>query len=74
MSRLKKQPPPEEKLRVIQTLYMQVYNDSRSLIPLSVELFHILGSILEGVAPKDLPLELIDRETLLTELSLNGDT
>ena len=74
MSRLKNNPPPAEKLRVIQTLYMQVYNDERSLIPLSVELFHTLGAILEGVPPHKLELHQIDKEELLRELAFNGET
>ena len=40
--------PDTEKLRLIRALYIMVYNDSTSLVPQSVELFHLLGDILEG--------------------------
>jgi hypothetical protein len=73
MSRIKNNPPPAEKLHTIQVLYMMVYNDDRSLIPLATELFHTLGAILEGVPPRNLDLQLIDKEALLQELTFNGD-
>jgi hypothetical protein len=59
----------EEKLRTIRILYMQVYNDERSLIPLAVELFHTLGSILEGERPENFILHQIDRAKFLSELN-----
>lgn len=58
-----------QKLHVIRTLYFQVYNDDRDLTPLSIELFHILGEILEGTPPGELSLRKISRGTLLRELS-----
>ena len=60
---------PEEKLKSIRALYMLVYNDERSMVPLAVELFHTLGEILEGVPPEDLDLHLIDKDAPLKELS-----
>lgn len=63
----------EEKLRIIRALYMLVYNDPISVIPLAVELFHTLGYILEGVAPEELELYQIDKQKLLREL-VQADT
>ena len=60
---------PEEKLRTLRALYMLVYNDERSLVPLATELFHTVGEILEGVPPEDLDLHLIDKKALLQELT-----
>jgi len=65
--------PPEQQLRTIRALYMIVYNDARSLQPLSVELFHTLGEVLEGVPPEELDLTLIDKEKLLDELEYDSD-
>ena len=62
-------PSDGEKLRVIRTLYMLVYNDPSSVIPLAVELFHTLGNILEGVPPEELELHQINRQKLLQELA-----
>lgn len=61
----------EEKLKSLRALYMLVYNDERSMVPLAVELFHAVGEILEGIPPEDLDLHLIDKEALLKELSSN---
>lgn len=58
----------EEKLRLIRALYVLVYNDPASIIPLAVELFHTLGHILEGVSPEELELYAIDKQRLLREL------
>lgn len=63
---------PEEKLRTLRALYMLVYNEERSVVPLSVELFHTIGEILEGVPPEDLDLHLIDKAALLKELASNN--
>ena len=71
-NRLKKNKPngkDTQKLNLLRSLYFIVYNDDRDLHPLSIELFHILGEILEGVSPNDLSLRQINRETLLRELS-----
>ena len=57
------------KLDVFRTLYYMVYNDDRDLMPLSIELFHVLGEILEGTPPTELSLHRIDKETLLRELA-----
>ena len=57
------------KLNTFRTLYYMVYNDDRDLTPLSIELFHVLGEILEGTPPSQLSLHRIDKELLLLELA-----
>ena len=57
-----------EKLRAIRALFVVVYNDSKSLIPQSIELFHTLGSILEGQPVECLELHHIDKAALLHEM------
>lgn len=52
----------EEKLRAIRALYIVTYNDSRSIIPLAVELWHLLGDVLEGTPLSELNLRVINRE------------
>ena len=59
----------EQKLRTLRALYFVVYNNDESLFPQSVELFHTLGEILEGVPPEELSLRCIDKQALLCELS-----
>lgn len=58
----------EEKVRVLRALYIMVYNAEESLIPYSVELFHTLGDILEGIPPEELDLHRIDKQKFLHEL------
>lgn len=60
-----------DKIRMLRILYMMVYNAEDSLIPMSVELFHVLGDILEGVTPEDIPLHRVNKETFLRELAEN---
>ncbi len=64
-SRLRNATSSEEKLRAVRALYIMVYNSDKSLIPLTTELFHTLGSILEGTKPEDLTLTQIDKQMLL---------
>lgn len=66
----KKNGKDTRKLNMLRSLYFIVYNDERDLRPLSVELFHVLGEILEGVSPNELSLHQINRETLLRELAM----
>lgn len=58
------------KLNMLRTLYFLVYNDERDLSPLSIELFHVIGEILEGRPPSKLNLHQIDRDELVRELSV----
>lgn len=58
----------EEKVRMLRTLYILLYNGEESIIPLSVELFHVLGEILEGIPAEELELIRIDRAAFLEEL------
>lgn len=58
------------KLNMLRTLYFLVYNDERDLSPLSIELFHVIGEILEGKPPSKLSLYQISREELIQELSV----
>ena len=69
MPRAKHLPTGEEKLKRIRTLYMLVYNDEKSLVPLAIELFHALGEILEGTEPTNLTLNRINKHNFLHELS-----
>lgn len=64
-SRLRNATTPEEKLKAVRALYIMVYNSDKSLIPLTTELFHTLGSILEGVKPEELNLTRINKQVLL---------
>lgn len=62
-----------QKLDIFRTLYFLVYNDDRDLAPLSIELFHVLGEILEGIPPSELSLHQISKEILLRELATTRD-
>jgi len=68
-SRLRDSTSSEEKLKAIRALYMIVYNSDESLIPLTTELFHTLGAILEGVKPSDLPLSRVSKRVLLDTIN-----
>jgi len=68
-SRLCNTTSPEEKLKAIRALYIIVFNSDESLIPLTTELFHTLGSILEGVEPSELSLNRVDKNVLLKTIS-----
>lgn len=68
-SRLCNATSPEEKLKAIRALYIIVFNSDESLIPLTTELFHTLGSILEGVEPQDLTLNRVDKSVLLATIN-----
>ena len=61
-TRLRHATSPEEKLKAIRALYIMVYNSDESLIPLTTELFHTLGSILEGIAPNELTLAQLNKQ------------
>jgi hypothetical protein len=50
---------------------MMVYNAEDSLIPMSVELFHVMGDVLEGIPPEDLSLHRVNKDTFLRELAEN---
>jgi hypothetical protein len=63
--RLRDATSPEDKLRIIRALYIMVFNSDESLIPLTTELFHTLGEILEGIEPDSLSLNRIDKRTLI---------
>lgn len=65
--------PEEEKLRLIRALYITVYNSKDSLAPQAVELFHVLGAILEGASVADLLLYRIDGEFKRTVLELDPE-
>ena len=57
-----------DKLRVIRALYILAYTSEKSLVPIAVELFHLLGDILEGTPIGELELHSIDRKELLLTL------
>jgi hypothetical protein len=46
-----------------------VFNAEESLIPLTTELFHVMGEILEGTAAEQLGLNRIDKQKFLRELA-----
>lgn len=58
----------EDKLKRIRSLYMIVYNADTPLQPLAVELFHVIGEILEGVTPEEVEMFRIDKNKFLREL------
>jgi len=70
-TRLRPTTSDADKIRMLRTLYMLIYNDEASLIPLAVELFHVIGDVLEGVPPEDLHLHRVNKETFLRELAEN---
>lgn len=70
-SKLRPTTSDADKLRMLRTLYMMVYNAEDSLIPMSVELFHVLGDVLEGIPPEDLQLHRVSKDTFLRELAEN---
>jgi len=57
-----------EKVRMLRTLYVMLYNGEESIIPLATELFHAVGEILEGVPAEELDLVRIDKSVFLQEL------
>ena len=59
----------DEKLRSIRALYTIVYNAETPLQPIAVELFHLIGEILEGTPPGELDMHRIDKRTFLKELA-----
>ena len=60
-------------LRAIRALYIVVYNDERSLLPQAVELFHTIGSLLEGTSMQYIDCHVIDKEAVLRELKEQGE-
>ena len=68
-SRLCNSTTSEEKLQAIRALYIMVFNSDESLIPLTTELFHALGSILEGVPPCELSLSRVDKSVFLETIN-----
>lgn len=58
-----------EKLRILRALYIMIYNAEESLIPLTTELFHVIGEILEGTPAEQLGLNRIDKQKFLRELA-----
>ena len=67
-SRIRNITSPEEKLKAIRALYIMVYNSDQSLIPLTTELFHTLGDILEGIKPEELNLTQLNKNALLATI------
>lgn len=72
MTKLRKIPTDEAKLASISALYMLVFNSEESLVPLSLELYHLLGEILGNTLPKNLQMHRINKGSFLRELSLDG--
>lgn len=58
-----------EKVRMLRALYIMIFNAEESLIPLTTELFHVMGEILEGSAAEQLDLNRIDKQKFLRELA-----
>ena len=54
-----------EKLRMIRALYIVVYNSEQSLLPMSTELFHTVGDILEGSSMDDLELHHVKKHRVI---------
>jgi len=53
------------KLNNIRSLYMGVYNSPDSLGPLAIELFHILGEVLEGKELKNIVMHHVPKQKVL---------
>lgn len=62
-----------EVVQKVRALYQVVYNSEDSLIPLAVELFHALGSILEGTPMRHIDFRLVDKDSILRELKEQGE-
>jgi len=54
-----------EKIRILRTLYILVYNSDVSIFLLVTELFHTLGDILEGIPVDELEFKRIDQKLFL---------
>jgi len=54
-----------EKVRILRTLYILVYNSDVSIFPIVTELFHSLGDILEGIPAEELDFKRVNRELFL---------
>jgi hypothetical protein len=54
-----------EKLRMIRALYVVVYNSENSLLPMSTELFHTIGAILEGATLDELELHNVPKHRVV---------
>jgi hypothetical protein len=63
----------KDAIKKIRALFIVVYNDERSLLPQAVELFHVIGSILEGTPLRHIDCHVIDKEAVLRELKEQGD-
>lgn len=72
MTKLRKIPSDEAKLESISALYMLVFNSEESLVPLSLELYHLLGEILGNTLPKNLQMHRVNKSAFLRELSLDN--
>lgn len=55
----------EDKLRILRALYIVAYTSEDSLVPIAVELFHLLGAVLEGTHAEDLEINSIDTSLFL---------
>ena len=53
---------------MLRALYILLYNGEESIIPLSVELFHVIGEILEGIPAEELELIRVNKAAFLEEL------
>ena len=63
----------KDAIKAIRALYITVYNDEKSLLPQAVELFHVIGSILEGTPMKHIDCNIIDKDSVLRELKEQGE-
>ena len=55
------------KQKAITALHITAYSSTIPVEQVSVEFFYAMGSLLEGVAPKDLQLHMISKEAFLQE-------
>mgnify|MGYP006893625587 CR=1 FL=1 len=56
-----------DKLKAVRALHIVAYNSDHPIEKVAVELFYVLGDVLEGQGVKDLALHRISKEEVLRE-------
>lgn len=56
-----------DKLKAVRALHIVAYNSDHPIEKVAVELFYVLGDVLEGQGVKDLTLHRISKEEVLRE-------
>lgn len=58
-----------QRLKAISALWVVTHNSPAPIAKSSIELFYLLGDILEGIPPDKLQTRLLDKEALLREFT-----